>query len=97
MPAYIIADVEVNDPAAYEVYRPMAAAAIAKHGGRYLVRGGEVDAREGTWVPKRMVILEFDSMEAARAFYESEEYAPALAIRNSSATSNLVIVDGYDG
>ena len=95
MAAYIIADVEVRDPVAYEPYRTMAAAAIAKHGGRYLARGGEVEVREGTWQPRRTVILEFETFEKARAFHESDDYAPALALRKSIATTNLVIVDGY--
>lgn len=95
MSAYVIADVEVHDPVAYEPYRVMAAAAIAKHGGRYLVRGGELEVREGTWQPRRVVILEFESFAVAKAFYESEDYAPALALRKSIATSNLIIVDGY--
>ena len=95
MSAYNIADVDVHDPVAYEPYRAMAAAAIAKHGGRYLARGGEVEVREGTWQPQRAVILEFDSFAAAKGFYESDDYAPALALRTSIATTNLVIVDGY--
>ena len=95
MAAYIIADVEVHDPVAYEPYRTMAAAAIAKHGGRYLARGGEVEVCEGTWQPRRTVILEFGSFEKAKAFYESDDYSPALALRKSIATTNLVIVDGY--
>ena len=95
MAAYIIADVEVHDPVAYEPYRVMAADAIAAHGGRYLVRGGELEVREGTWSPRRVVIIEFENLATAKAFYESETYAPALALRTSIATSNLIIVDGY--
>jgi uncharacterized protein (DUF1330 family) len=95
MSAYIIADVDIHDPVAYEPYRVMAAAAIAKHGGRYLARGGEVEVREGTWQPRRTVIVEFENFAAAKAFYESDDYAPALALRTSAATTNLVIVDGF--
>lgn len=95
MSAFIIADVEVHDPVAYEPYRAMAADAIAKHGGRYLARGGEVEVCEGTWQPRRTVILEFETFEKAKTFYESDDYAAALALRKSIATTNLVIVDGY--
>lgn len=95
MTAYIIADVEVHDPVAYEPYRAMAAKAISDHGGRYLVRGGELEIREGNWMPRRVVIIEFDNFAKAKAFYASVEYAPALALRKTIATSNLIIVDGY--
>ena len=95
MPAYIVVDVVVNDPVAYEPYKQMAAAAIAKYGGRYIVRGGATDVREGDWQPNRFVIVEFPSLAQARAFYVSEEYAPALAIRKAVATSSLFIVDGW--
>ena len=77
MPAYVIADVEVHDPVAYEPYRKMAEASILKHGGRYLVRGGAVEVREGTWQPRRLVIIVFESMAQARGFYDSDEIGRA--------------------
>jgi uncharacterized protein (DUF1330 family) len=94
MPAYIVVNVHVHDPVAYEPYKKMAFAAATKFGGRYIVRGGAIDVREGDYQPERFVIVEFPSIEQARAFYESPEYAPALAIRNAAATSSLFIVDG---
>jgi len=97
MRGYIIVDIVVHDPVAYEPYKQMAQAAVAQYGGRYIVRGGPVDVREGSWNPSRVVVVEFPSVEQARAFYESPEYAPALAIRKSVATSNLVIVEGWEG
>ena len=66
MPAYIIADIEVSDPTRYEEYRKIAPAAIAKHGGRYLARGGQSAVLEGDWRPGRLVILEFPSLEQAK-------------------------------
>jgi uncharacterized protein (DUF1330 family) len=94
MPAYVIADIMVHDPAGYEAYKPLAAASVAQYGGRYIARGGRTDALEGTWAPNRLVILEFDSLERARAWYDSPEYAPAKKIRQRTATSSAVAVEG---
>jgi uncharacterized protein (DUF1330 family) len=93
MPGYLIAEVEVTDPVAYEKYRPLAAASIARHGGKYLVRGGKTDALEGA-TPHRVVVLEFASAEAARAFYHSADYTEALKIRTASSRSRVFIVEG---
>jgi uncharacterized protein (DUF1330 family) len=94
MPAYLIADVEVTDPVQYEEYKKLAPPAIAKYGGRYLARGGAHETMEGTWLPRRLVILEFPDMARARAFYQSPEYAAARAARKNAATGNFVIVEG---
>ena len=72
-------------------------ATIAQYGGRYLVRGGTVDPKEGGWSPKRVVVLEFPSMAQAQAWYASPEYAPLLAIRLRAAKAKLLIVEGYAG
>jgi uncharacterized protein (DUF1330 family) len=97
VPAYIIAEIEVTDPAAYEGYKKLTPDAIARYGGRFLVRGGTVESREGGWSPQRLVVVEFPSMDQARRFYESPEYAPALAIRKRASRSRLVIADGIGG
>lgn len=94
MAAYLIADIEVTDAAAFEAYRQAVVATIAARGGRYLVRGGAVDVAEGDWQPKRLVILEFPTREAALAWYRSADYAPLLALRGRAARSNVVFVDG---
>jgi uncharacterized protein (DUF1330 family) len=94
MAAYAIAEVEVTDPAQFEEYRKLVPATIARYGGRYLVRGGAVDAKEGGWTPRRLVVLEFPSMDEARRWYHSPEYAPVLAMRLKSARSKVVLVDG---
>jgi len=94
MAAYLIAEVDVTDPAAYDEYRKIVPATIAKNGGKYLVRGGAVDAKEGGWQPKRLVVLEFASMEQAKKWYHSPDYAPALAIRTKAARSKVVLVEG---
>jgi uncharacterized protein (DUF1330 family) len=94
MPAYLIAEIDVTDPVAYEEYKKHTPAAIARYGGRFLVRGGTVDSREGDWSPQRLIVVEFPTMERARAFYESPEYAPALAIRRRAARSRLILAEG---
>ena len=94
MAAYIVADIEITDPAAYETYRPLAGAAVEKHGGRFLARGGSATPAEGGWAPKRLVILEFPSMEKLKTFYNSPEYQKALAIRQKASKGRLIFVEG---
>ena len=97
MTAYVIAEVEVTDPATYEEYRKLVPPTLAKYGGKFLVRGGAVESKEGGWEPKRLVVLEFASMEQARQWYHSPEYAPALALRQKAARSRLLLVEGAPG
>ncbi|MEO8718876.1 MAG: DUF1330 domain-containing protein [Burkholderiales bacterium] len=94
MAGYVIAEVEVTDPATYEEYRKLVPATVARYGGKFLVRGGAVESKEGGWQPKRLVVLEFASLEQARKWYASPEYAPALALRLKAARSKVVLVDG---
>jgi uncharacterized protein (DUF1330 family) len=94
MAGYVIVNITIRDPVRYEEYKSLAAPTVSAYGGRYLVRGGAVDAREGAWTPSRLVVLEFPSMERARAWWDSPEYAPAKAIRQSCADSQLVITEG---
>lgn len=94
MPAYVIADVEVTDPALYEEYRKGVPATIAAYGGRYVARGGAVEVLEGDWIPRRAVILEFPSVERVKAWYDSPEYRPLREIRRRASNSRLVIVEG---
>ena len=94
MAAYVIADIEVTNPRAYEEYRPRVPATIEKYGGKYVVRGATVETVEGTWIPKRLVVLEFPSMERAKEWYDSPEYGEIRGIRFRNANSNVVFVDG---
>jgi uncharacterized protein (DUF1330 family) len=94
MPAYVIVDIDVTDPATYEKYKQMAPPAIAAFGGRYLARGGACHTLEGSWAPRRLVVLEFPSVERARQWSESEEYGPAKAVRQASARAEMVVVEG---
>jgi len=93
---YILAEVEVSDPALFETYRPLAAASIAAFGGKYLVRGGATEVLEGEGTPGRMVLLEFSSPERAMEWYRSVEYQKALAIRLKAATTKVRLLTGHD-
>jgi len=90
MPAYLIVDCEVTDPERYEVYKQLAPPAIAKYGGRYLVRGGATTILEGSWQPNRVVVLEFPDEETAKRFYASPEYSAARAKRVAVSSRKLV-------
>ncbi|MGH7037747.1 MAG: DUF1330 domain-containing protein [Stellaceae bacterium] len=94
MPAYLIADVTVTDPASYEPYRPLAAASIARFGGRFLVRGGAAELLEGAPAPNRTVVIEFPDLETAQRWYRSEEYQRALKIRQAASRGRLILVEG---
>ena len=76
--AYIIAEIEVQDPTGYDKYRPLAGATVAQYGGRFASRGGEVEILEGGGEPKRVVVIEFADMAAAKRWYNSPEYQEAL-------------------
>jgi uncharacterized protein (DUF1330 family) len=94
MPAYVVVQVTVEDPETYARYRALAPPSIAAHGGRYLVRGGDVETLEGTWAPSRFVVLEFPSADAARAWWASDDYAEAKALRQRSAQTEMILVEG---
>ncbi len=91
---YLIAEAKVSDPAAYESYKQLAQEAIAKFGGRYLVRGGAAEVLEGGWSVPRLVVVEFDSVEQARKFYDSPEYRAARTARQDAASMNMLVVEG---
>ena len=94
VPAYIVVDIEIHDAQRYNRYRDMAPPSIAQYGGRYLARGGATSVLEGDWVPKRFVILEFPTVERAQAWWSSPEYAEAKALRQSCATTRMVVTEG---
>jgi uncharacterized protein (DUF1330 family) len=94
MPAYVIADVEVIDSVGYETYRQQVPATITAYGGRYLARGGATEVLEGSWTPKRCVIVEFPSMVQLKRWWDSPEYQPLRAIRERTTRSTLVATEG---
>ncbi len=95
MPAYMVARVNVKDPAQYENYKALAPIAIKKFGGEYLTRGGEMETLEGDEETLRVVLVKFPSMAAARDFYNSPEYQKAKAARDGAADGQFVLLDGY--
>jgi len=94
MPAYFIVDNEVTDPAGFEDYRKQVPATVEKYGGKFLVRGGQMQTLEGDWTPTRVVVTEFPSIEQARRWYDSEEYRPLKALRLRTARGSVVLVEG---
>lgn len=95
MSAYLIVDTDIRNPEAYEEYKKLARPIAEKYGGTYRVRGGEMDVLEtDLWTPTRMVIIEFPDRAAARAFVDSDEYAPVKSLRRNNARCTLVILDG---
>ena len=96
MRAFLFANVEIHDAEAYARYRDLVPDTIAKYGGRYLARGGALEVLEGALPFKRAVIVEFPSMQAARDWWNSPEYAPVKSMRHAAATSNLMIFEGLD-
>jgi uncharacterized protein (DUF1330 family) len=93
MSAYVIVDIEVIDPEGYKEYIKLAPGTVALFDGRYLARGGRNETLEGDWQARRLVILEFPSMERAREWLDSPEYAPARALRHQYAKTNMVAVE----
>ncbi|HTW54094.1 MAG TPA: DUF1330 domain-containing protein [Stellaceae bacterium] len=94
MPAYIIAEVEVTNPAGYETYRPLAGASVAQYGGKFVVRGGKAELIEGTQEPARVVVIEFPDTAAAKRWYNSPEYQEALKIRLANSTGRVILAEG---
>ena len=94
MTAYVIVDIAVVDPVGYEQYKQLAPAAVKTYGGRYLARGGKAETLEGDWSVERLVILEFDNTEKAKAWLNSAEYAPARQLRHKYARSKMIVVEG---
>ena len=94
MSAYVVFEIEVSDPQRYERYKALSGPAVAAAGGRYLARGGRTASLEGTEPPSRSVLIEFDSLEAAVAFYEGEAYRAARALREGAAAARAYVVEG---
>jgi uncharacterized protein (DUF1330 family) len=96
MPAYVIVETNITDPAQYEQYKAASPGAVASGGGRFLVRGGELAVLEGDWSPSRLVMVEFPDLEAAKRWYDSERYQEAKRLREGAAQLRMVAVAGLD-
>jgi uncharacterized protein (DUF1330 family) len=94
MSAYVIVEIDVVDPVGYEDYKKHASASVEKHGGKYIVRGGKTEVLEGDWQPKRIVVLQFDSMQRAKDWLYCEEYREPRKMRHRTARTNMVLVEG---
>jgi uncharacterized protein (DUF1330 family) len=94
MPAYVIVETDVHDPEQYERYKAASPGAIAASGGRFLARGGELAVLEGDWRPRRLVLLEFADLEAAKRWYDSPDYRAARRLREGAAMLQMVAVEG---
>lgn len=94
MPCYFVADVEVTDPVAFQEYAKGAPPTVAAYGGRYIARGGALEVLEGTWAPKRLTIIQFDSVERCKAWFNSPEYAPFKEIRKRTTRAKLLVTEG---
>ena len=94
MAAYVITEIDITDPAGYEEYRKLGPPTVAAYGGKFVARGGKVETLEGSWLPKRVVVLEFESMERAKQWWSSQEYSAAKQVRHKTAITNMIIVEG---
>jgi uncharacterized protein (DUF1330 family) len=92
--AYVIVDVEITDPETYAEYVKVVPPTIAAFGGRFIVRGGESENLEGDWIPKRVVVLEFESVDIAKQWWASEDYKAPKALRQSASVANMIVVAG---
>ena len=94
MPAYVLANVRITDPAGFEEYRKLVPASIAAFGGRYLVRGGATEVTEGDWKAHHLIVLEFPDVETIKAWYHSAAYKKLLELRQRTATTDFAIIEG---
>lgn len=97
MPAYIVVQVDVQDPVRYEDYKKLVPPSLAKYGGRFIVRGGPTETLEGDWSPRRFVVVEFPSVERAKAWWNSPEYAGAKALRQATSKTQMILAEGSGG
>ena len=94
MSAYIIVDVQVTDPEVYVGYTKLVPTTVEAYGGKFIVRGGEAENMEGDWEPNRVVVLEFESVAQAKAWYNSDEYREPKGIRHSASQAKMIVVEG---
>jgi uncharacterized protein (DUF1330 family) len=96
MAAYIIVEVDVHNPEEYETYKRLTPPSLLPYGGRFVVRGGATETLEGNWSPTRIVVLQFPDKERARQWWSSPEYGPAKAIRQRTASTKMILIEGFE-
>jgi uncharacterized protein (DUF1330 family) len=94
MSAYIIVDVKIHDPKRYEDYKKLTPASLIPFEGKFVVRGGATEVLEGDWDPGRIVMVQFPSTERAKAWWSSDSYAPAKALRQATSVTRMILVEG---
>ena len=94
MPAYLIVQVAVTDTAGYDEYKKMVPSSLAAYGGKFVVRGGACETLEGSWQPQRLVVLEFPSVAKAKQWWASDDYRDAKALRQRTADTEMIVVEG---
>lgn len=94
MSAYIIVDVNITDPVRYDDYKKLTPGSLLPYDGKFIVRGGTTETLEGDWQPGRIVVLEFPSMAKAKAWWSSDGYAPAKALRQATSITRMIMVEG---
>ncbi len=94
MPAYIVVEVNVHNPVEYEDYKKLTPGSLQNFQGKFIVRGGKTETLEGDWSPQRFVMIEFPTLALAKAWWASEEYASAKALRQRTAHSKMIVVEG---
>ena len=97
MPAYIIIEVSIHNPTEYEDYKKLTSPSLKPFDGKFIVRGGKAETLEGDWNPERIVVLEFPTIEKAKAWWNSEGYAPAKALRLRTSKTKMIVVPGFEG
>ena len=94
MAGYVIVNDEITDEAGFAEFRQKVGATVAAHGGRYLVRGGATEVVDGDWAPDRLVVIEFDSVDQAKAWLNSADYLAIKDLRVSSASASVIVAEG---
>lgn len=97
MPAYVIVEVSIHNPVEYEDYKKLTPLSLKPFDGKFIVRGGQAETLEGDWNPERIVVVEFPNVEKAKAWWNSEGYAPAKALRQRTSTTKMIVVPGFEG
>jgi uncharacterized protein (DUF1330 family) len=92
--AYVVVDIEQTDPERAARYRELSGPSVERHGGRFLARGGALHALDGDWEPARLVIIEFASADAAKEWFDSDDYGEARRVREGAGTWKMVVVEG---
>lgn len=96
MPAYIIVQISIHDPKEYEEYKTLTPASLQNYAGKFVVRGGHSETLEGSWQPERLVVLQFPTLQKAKEWWNSEEYAPAKKLRQRVASTEMIVVQGVE-